>query len=103
MTTLRVRTTWITAQGDGIEHAVDDDAEPSRPGLFDPLCSTEFFPAPMELGPLGRCPACVAVLRARAALRELDQRMDGPRPSWATRLRCRRKRRGQRPDRSESG
>jgi hypothetical protein len=92
VTTLRVRTTWITAQSDGMEHAVDDDAEPSRPGRFDPLCSVEFFPAPMEMGPRGRCPRCLAVVRARTALRDIEPRMD-PKPSWANRLRCRRKRR----------
>ena len=89
---LRVRTTWITAQSDGIEHAVDDDAQAMRPGTFSPLCSVAFFPAPMEFAPLGRCPRCTAVLRARASLRDVEDRMDA-KPSWAGRLRCRRKRR----------
>lgn len=88
--TLRVRSTWITAQCDGVEHAVDDDARSSRPGMFDPLCSVEFFPAPMEAGPLGRCPRCVAVVRARTSLRDVEPRLDA-KPSWANRLRCRRR------------
>jgi hypothetical protein len=88
VTTLRVRTTWITAQYDGVEHAVDDDAQATRPGMFDPLCSVEFFPAPMETGPVGRCPRCVEVVRARNPLRDAE-----PPPSWATRLRCRGRRR----------
>jgi len=92
MTPLRVRATWITAHSDGVEHAVDDDAEASRPGMFDPLCSAEFYPAPMEAAPLTRCFRCMAVLRARRSLREVEQRMDA-KPSWAGRLRCRKKRR----------
>lgn len=91
-TTLRVRTTWITAQVDGVEHAVDDDAQSSRPGIFDPLCSVEFFPAPMESAPVRRCHRCVAVVRARISLRDVEHRMDA-KPSWAGRLRCRRRRR----------
>lgn len=92
VTTLRVRTTWITAQRDGIEHAVDDDARSDRPGMFGPLCSVEFFPAPMEAAPRGQCPRCVAVVRARTSLRDAEHRMDA-KPSWAGRLRCRRRRR----------
>lgn len=92
MTTLRVRATWITAQSDGIEHAVDDDAQATRPGMFDPLCSVEFFPAPMETGPQGRCPRCVAVMRARRSLCDVEHRMDA-KPSWAGRLRCHKRRR----------
>lgn len=91
-TTLRVRTTWITAQHDGIEHAVDDDAQASRPGMFDPLCSVEFFPAPMETGPVGRCPGCLAVVRARTSLPDTEHRTDA-KPTWAGRLRCRVRRR----------
>ena len=91
MTALRVRTSWITAQADGVEHAVDDDAAASRPGMFDPLCSAEFYPAPMEAAPLTRCFRCVAVMRARRSLRDAEHRMDA-KPSWVGRLRCRRRR-----------
>ena len=91
VTTLRVRTIWITAQCDGIEHAVADDARSSRPGIFEPLCAVEFFPAPMEAAPVGRCHRCTAVIRARTSLRDVEHRMDA-KPSWANRLRCRRKR-----------
>lgn len=91
MTTGCIHFSWITAQADGTEHAVTDEAQVAgmnAGGRFEAVCGAAFLAACMEVGPLGRCASCRAFLRARAELRDFDERMS--RPSWLSRL-CHRK------------
>ncbi len=92
MTAVRSRIFWITAQEDGTEHAVTDEAqEASRAagvGWYEAVCGAVFLAAAMEAGPVGRCASCRAFLRAQYEMRDINERMR--RPSWLSRL-CHRK------------
>lgn len=83
---------WITAQADGTEHAVTDEAQvagmEAGDGVFEAMCGTRFLVACLEVGPRDRCSDCCAFLRAQAEMRDLDERMT--RPSWLRRLFCHR-------------
>lgn len=61
---------WITAQHDGTEHAVSDEAQAgARRGVYQGLCGGRFLAASMDVGPGERCASCRAFLRVRAARR----------------------------------
>lgn len=79
---------WMTAQADGIEHAVTDPAQvagmEAGHGWFEAMCGREFLAACMDVGPLAQCSSCRAFLRARAEMRSLDERVN--RPGWLSRL-----------------
>ncbi|MPZ84042.1 MAG: hypothetical protein GEV28_28070 [Actinophytocola sp.] len=85
---------WMTSQDGGVEHAVTDDAQASGieagKGWFEPLCGQGFLVACMDAGPRGRCARCELFVRARADLRDFEQRMtEYRRPGWLSRLLCR--------------
>lgn len=81
---------WITAQADGTEHAVTYTAQEASAalghGIYEAVCGEQLLSASMDVGPLERCVTCVAILRARAALRDLNQRMTARQPRWLARL-----------------
>lgn len=90
----RGRFCWMTAQADGVEHAVTDDAQAvgieTGQGWFEPLCGPRFLVACMDVGPLDRCSRCELVIRARVELRDFDERITAyRRPGWLARLLCR--------------
>jgi hypothetical protein len=98
-TNARVWVTWITALGQGVDHAVTDEAIAARkvghPGEYRAVCGAAFFPAAMESAPRPSCPACTRFLQARAALASQEQRLARPtrhgrhrRLNWWTRLTC---------------
>jgi hypothetical protein len=70
MTPAKIRFSWITAQADGAEHAVTDEAHvagmQAGKGRYEAACGVVFLAACMDAGPLGRCASCRAFLRARA-------------------------------------
>lgn len=88
MTSSCTRLSWITAQADGTEHAVTDEAHVAGmevgDGVFEAVCGVRFLAACMDAGPLDRCSLCVAFLHARAEMRSFEERMN--RPSWLSRL-----------------
>jgi hypothetical protein len=90
MTTKQVWFSWITAQADGTEHAVTDEAHvagmDAGDGMYEAMCDARFLIACQDVGPRGRCSCCWAFLRARAEMRDIDERMS--RPSWFARLFC---------------
>lgn len=77
---------WITAQDEGTEHAVTDEAHvagmDAGKGIYLAVCGANFLAACMDAGPRRRCPFC----RARTELRDRPERMS--RPSWLSRLFC---------------
>lgn len=85
---------WITAQEDGTEHAVTDDAQVAGMtmghGSYEAVCGAIFLAACMDVGPLRRCPRCRSFLRAQAELRDWPERIGDRRGrrSWL----CRRRR-----------
>jgi len=88
------RFSWITAQVDTTEHAVTDQAHAigmdAGKGIYEALCGTSFRSACMDIGPLRQCPSCLRVVRARASLRNFEERItEHRRPGWLSRLLCR--------------
>lgn len=99
-TDARVWVTWITAFGQGVDHAVTDDEVNARraehPGEYRAVCGAAFLPAAMESAPRPPCPACLRFLRTRANLSGPEQRLGSPRrrrrhgqPGWWARVMCR--------------
>lgn len=89
-----IRFCWVTAQVDGAEHAVTDESHvagmTAGDGMYVALCGEEFLCACMDTGPSGRCSSCRGFVRARAELRDFDERMtEHRRPGWLSRLLCR--------------
>ncbi|GDY33716.1 hypothetical protein GTS_53490 [Gandjariella thermophila] len=70
---------WVTCVLDGTDHAVTDTAMAtgitSDTATWEAVCGTQFVPAPLICPPCPPCPSCVAFVRARATMRDLDQRM----------------------------
>jgi len=96
MTTAKTRFSWITAQADGAEHAVIDEAHvagmQAGEGVFEAACGAVFLAACMDAGPRDRCSSCRAFVRARVELRDFDDRLtEYRRPGWLSRLFCHRK------------
>src|SRR5262245_45733910 len=98
-TNARAWVTWITALGQGVDHAVTDEEvatrRPEHPGEYQAVCGAAFFPAAMEAASSPPCPACTRFLRARATLSSPERRLALPtrhgrhrRPDWWTRLAC---------------
>jgi len=87
------RVSWITAELDRNEHAVDDDAQlagmTTGRGVYSAICGTTFHPASMAIGPVARCATCVRILHARSQLRDLNHRMISRQPRWLSRIGCR--------------
>lgn len=72
---------WVTAQGGAVDHAVTQLdlgrwATELGPGLPS-ICGERFWPAPMIAEPGLRCFRCVRYLRARATLRDAEERLAG--------------------------
>ncbi|MCT2583887.1 hypothetical protein [Actinophytocola gossypii] len=88
MNTNSIRSSWITAQEDGTEHAVTDVAQEAArdagDGRYEAECGTVLLAAAMEAAPLHRCARCRTIRRARFRPRELaaPQRRSG----WLSRL-----------------
>lgn len=93
MTLSTNRVSWITAELDRNEHAVDDDAQlagmTTGRGVYSAICGATFHPASMAVGPVARCATCVRILHARAQLRDLNHRMTSRQPRWRSRIGCR--------------
>jgi hypothetical protein len=88
------RFTWITAQIDGTEHAVTDEAQvagmAARAGWYEAVCGNEFLAAFMDLGPSRACAACQTIIWARDELRSFEERLtEHRRPGWLARIFCR--------------
>jgi hypothetical protein len=103
MTAARVeaRPIWITSCHADADHAVWDDVLGERiasgraPWYFPAVCGAHVVPAALATPPAPRCAECVAMLRARATLRDLPERRDKHphrRPGLFTRLLRRRSR-----------
>lgn len=64
MTPAKIRFSWITAQADGAEHAVIDEAHVASmmagEGMYEALCGVVFLAACMDAGPRDRCSSCRA-------------------------------------------
>jgi hypothetical protein len=88
MTGEKIFTAWMTTR-DGFDHAVtDEEFHDNRPEP-EAVCGTVVELAAMEAPPGPRCPRCVAFLAARQSIRDLNQRLDGPRhrrPAWWQRI-----------------
>lgn len=79
---LKIRFFWITAHEDRTEHAVSEESSlRAGTGVFEALCGLEFFAASMDVGPARRCPGCAAFVRARHALRDINERLSCSRRS----------------------
>lgn len=94
MTSVTSRVSWITAQEDGTEHAITDEAQAAgmatAKGVYEGICGEAFLVASLDAGPLRRCRQCLAFTRAKSRLRDLDERMTNG--GWFSRLCHRRKR-----------
>lgn len=59
-----IKFSWLTAQVDGTEHAVTDDAQvvgmDAGTGIYESLCEARFLVAFMDVGPRRRCSFCRA-------------------------------------------
>jgi hypothetical protein len=75
----RVWFIWITAQDQGVDHAVTDEElaaeRAENRGTPQAVCGAVFVPAPMEAESLPRCARCVAFLRARRDMRDAATRL----------------------------
>lgn len=80
-----IKISWLTAQVDGTEHAVTDDAQvagmDAGDGIYESLCEARFLVAFMDVGARRRCSFC----RARAQLRDWPEWMK-KQSSWLSRL-----------------
>ena len=69
MTPYKMRLSWITAQVDGTEHAVTDEAQvtgmTTGRGRYQAVCGAVLLAACMDVGALRSCSRCSAFLRAR--------------------------------------
>lgn len=74
MTGERIFTTWFTSTVDGRDHAVTDEEFAERRPEPEAVCGLVIMLAPMTCPNGECCPRCVAYLRARESLRDLDQR-----------------------------
>ena len=67
----KLYTTWITALGDNLSHAVTDEAVASSVadgnGSYETICGDVLLPLPMVCPPGRPCPRCIAVLRPHVA------------------------------------
>ena len=74
----RLFTTWHTSSVDGLDHAVTDEEMATglgkHAGRYAAVCGHELLATLMSSPPGARCPRCVAYVRARATLRDFDQR-----------------------------
>ena len=82
MTTIRdACPIWITSFEKDVDHAVWDDvfgrmvASRDWHGSFPTVCGSDVVPAAMVAPPEPPCARCVAVLRARASIRSLPERI----------------------------
>lgn len=84
----RIFTTWFTSSVDGLDHAVTDEEFAEHRPEPEAVCGVVIMLTPMECPPGQRCPRCVAFLRARETLRDLDQRQPHRhrRLGWLARL-----------------
>ena len=74
MTAVKISGSWITAQADGTEHFVTEEAQSAgmgaRRGWYEAFCQqVSYWPAAMEIAPRRRCRACAAELSARQVSR----------------------------------
>jgi hypothetical protein len=76
----RVFSIRVTAFSPHVDHAVTDDEMAARSdecrGEYRAVCGAIFLPAPDVWAPGRFCPGCVRVLRARATLPTIEQRLD---------------------------
>jgi hypothetical protein len=83
-------TTWHTSSVDGLDHAVTDEdltnGTGKRAGRYAAVCGHEVLATLMSNPPGTRCPRCVAYLRARATLRDFEQRQQHHKPGLLARL-----------------
>lgn len=77
----RVWTIWVTSIVDNADHAVTDEEMAVGPGTYAAVCGATVVPPSMADPPRPCCRRCVAFLRARMSLRDLDQRMASRRKS----------------------
>jgi hypothetical protein len=86
----RLFTTWHTSSVDGFDHAVTDEEMATgagkRAGRYAAVCGHEVLATLMSNPPGTRCPRCMAYLRARATLRDFDQRQQVRQPGLLARL-----------------
>src|SRR2546430_16120370 len=92
----RVFSIRVTALYPHVDHAVTDEEMVARDresrGDYRAVCGAVFLPAPDTRAPGRFCPECVRVLRARATLPTVEQRLGHTRarharPRWWVRLR----------------
>lgn len=84
----RLFTVWFTST-DGLDHAVTDEEFHDHRPEPEAVCGAVILLAPMEWAPGPRCPRCVAFLRARESLRDLDDRVNPHRhrrAGWLARI-----------------
>lgn len=84
----RLFTAWFTST-DGLDHAVTDEEFHDHRPEPEAVCGAVILLAPMEWAPGPRCPRCVAFLRARESLRDLDDRVNPHRhrrAGWLARI-----------------
>jgi hypothetical protein len=75
---------------DSFDHAITDEEMATgtgrRGGRYTAVCGHEVLVTLMSCPPGTRCPRCVAYLRARATLRDFDQREQQPKRGLVARI-----------------